>query len=312
MLACAMLLAGCSLRLETAPPVEPTPDAAEITREAAVVDVLAIRTEATELLATEPGDKISAQLERISDFSTFQLDALGGVYDSGLTSSTDDLATPEVSATPQTPTAESLVSDLADVYARSRAALATVPDPDAARLFASIAVSQLMSMRSLAAAARIDVPDVETSTTADSALPAGPADDEVTALIVGEDALGYSREVLASRLSDDARSTMYARAQTNRSRAAAWAGATSVRYSDDDPRQVLYTFPDGVPATTKALRKRIAVLSMEQAHRVSAALATVSADDRAAMADLLAATYLDAITDGAARQPLPGLPEFTD
>jgi len=307
--ACGLLLTGCTLRLETAPPEEPTPGAAEITRAAAVADVLSVDASAQKLADGDVSDAVRYQLQRISEFSTVQLDALGGVYESGL-GAEDEAPSPAPSATPQAPTSGTLVADLADAYERSRAALATVPDPDAARLYASIAVSQLTSMRALASAAGVKLPKVETSTVDDTSLPAGLSDDEVAALVVGEDSLGYAREVLAARLGEKARASMYARAQVNRDRASAWAGSADVRYSDDDPRQVVYTFPDGVPTAAKKLRKRIATLTVEQAHRVSAALSEVADTDRAGIADLLAATYIDALDDGARRDPLPGLPEY--
>jgi len=308
--ACGLLLTGCTLRLETAPPEEPTPDAAEITRAAAVADVLSVDASAQKLAGGDVSDAVRYQLQRISEFSAVQLDALGGVYESGLGAEGDEAPSPAPSATPQAPTSGTLVADLADAYERSRAALATVPDPDAARLYASIAVSQLTSMRALASAAGVKLPEVGTSTVDDTSLPAGLSDDEVAALVVGEDSLGYAREVLAARLGEKARASMYARAQVNRDRASAWAGSADVRYSDDDPRQVVYTFPDGVPTAAKKLRKRIATLTVEQAHRISAVLSEVADSDRAGIADLLAATYIDALDDGARRDPLPGLPEY--
>lgn len=83
-------VAGCGIRLESPAPDALVPDADEISRQAAVADVLLVQHEAARTLPTvEEGSPVSTLLLTMDARSDAQVKALGGEYVSGI----DDVAT---------------------------------------------------------------------------------------------------------------------------------------------------------------------------------------------------------------------------
>ncbi len=326
MIAVCMTLTGCGLRLETSLPVEPTPDASEALRQAMVADILTTQAIATAL--AKSGDlaaPVASSVASIITQATTQLTALGGVYESGLPLAAGPLpasaspSSPDTAAAPSTEDPatdlQSLVTTLATSATRARGSLASAPDALQARLYASVAASQMAQAETLAATAKLTVPSGDFLTALQSpetlALPANAPGSAVSDLIASEDAVGYVREIFAlQRLSGRERTTTLARAVANRTRATSWAVAAGLDGTADDPRQVLYPL-DAKLTSTKSLRARLVSLRDEQTHRISALFTVVDADQRAATADLLADSYLDALAAGAAAEALPGLTEYT-
>ena len=152
------VMAGCGVRLETAPPTEPIPTAFEQVRRTAVADALRVIDLATAATAT-PGinSGTRAQLEEVIAFSSAHVDALGGVYESGIVPDDDELDLfpdpPPIEADPA-----KVVSALSDAASRNRAAADSISSGELARLLASIGASQLTSATILAETAAIAPP----------------------------------------------------------------------------------------------------------------------------------------------------------
>jgi len=86
-LAAALPLAACGVRLETPAPTEPSPDAHEIVRRTAVDDALAVSAIVADVTPTVTDPDVLAVLAEAQDFAEQHAQALGGVYDSGLADS---------------------------------------------------------------------------------------------------------------------------------------------------------------------------------------------------------------------------------
>lgn len=332
-----LVLSGCGLRLEGPGPVEPVPDADEVSRQAMVADTLAIQAAAEQALAGTAADTPeAAALTQIIDFADLHSAALGGVYSSGIEEDGDgtsgdqgqtslepgsvpsaeggDVATATPTAT--TPaTSSDVVSLLAQSAARARGSLATPDDGLLARVYASIAASQLDSARALAALTAVDFVLPESFTTQmPSDLPLNLSAADVSTVVRSEDAAGYAYEVMAARLTDSARALAQARAEVHRERAQTWAELASLDGTASDPRQVAYALPataDGGSAL--ASPETMAQLAVDLEDTLATTYATltgqVDAENRAAMADLLADSSAAARAWGAPLAPFPGMPE---
>lgn len=159
----AGVLTGCGVRLETPPPAEPVPDAAELIRRTAVSDALGVAEVAESALRQpELADDVVVELTRVHEHSLAQADALGGVYDSGIEREPDlelDELGLEATATEEPPAATAdVVAALADAAGRSRTAANTAADSDVARLLASIGASQTVGATRLAALDGVEAP----------------------------------------------------------------------------------------------------------------------------------------------------------
>lgn len=86
-------VAGCGIRLESPAPAALVPDADEISRQAAVADVLLVQQEAARTLPTvEDGSPVATLLTEIDTTSAAQVAALGGEYVSGTDDTTSEVA----------------------------------------------------------------------------------------------------------------------------------------------------------------------------------------------------------------------------
>ncbi|WP_402467806.1 DUF4439 domain-containing protein [Isoptericola aurantiacus] len=147
LLAVALLVSGCGLRLETPPPAEPVPDALEIVRRTAVSDALYVAEQADAAVdvlgGTRPG--LAEELERVAADSREQADQLGGVYDSGLEPTASPSGSPQVAPSEGPVRPSDVVVALVEAAGRSRTAASTTADGDLARLIASIGAAQTVS-----------------------------------------------------------------------------------------------------------------------------------------------------------------------
>lgn len=272
-------VAGCGIRLESPAPAALVPDADEISRQAAVADVLLVGSEARLTLpSVDPASPVATFLEEIDTTATAHAVALGGEYVSGVAgegadpagttshdasdgqtalppgSVTDDEGTidPSVAASPTdaataspsaapAPSVPRLVTVLTQSADRARASLGTPGDPALARLYASVAASHLDQARSLAALAGVDAPAPESfTTTLPAALPKNLSAAELVTVVRSEDAAGYAYEVMAARLADADRTAARERAAEHRERAQGWAELASLDGAATDPREVAY------------------------------------------------------------------------
>ncbi|WHP17475.1 DUF4439 domain-containing protein [Cellulomonas sp. ES6] len=344
----AAVLSGCGLRLETDPPAEPVPDAAEQVRRDAVDDALALAAAAD---AAAPGadEGVAAVLGLVSSTAADQVVALGGVYESGLPDPEDGTPSPTPTATDPAPGPADVLALLGDAASGARAGARAAEDPGTARLLAAVAASRAQLTDRLAASLGTEAPAVDaepesgftTGGDADgsgsgdgsAALPSpsasaggsaspepaatGPADAlgadldraDALALVLAEDQAGYGFEVAAARLADDARTRARSAAAAHRAAATAWAEAVGVAGTAEDPRRVAYEL-DGDVSTTEAVRTFAAGLLTDLAAvHADAVLGTdPSTADRTATVDGLRTSSVEALAWGATPTALPGLP----
>ncbi|MGM7421461.1 DUF4439 domain-containing protein [Cellulosimicrobium sp. ES-005] len=335
-LATGVLTAGCGLRLETPPPTEPSPDAVEVLRAGAVDDALAI----ADLVAdVTPGVTDPATLAALADVATFagqHVDALGGVYDSGLgdldlpgdddppqgppPGDDDEAAGDETPAggegtddgSPDAPgtggdvaTTDDVVVALVEAAQRTGASADASTDAGLARLLASVAASDHVSARRLAAltgSAAADglattAPPVEES-------PAGIGAPDLATLVESEDAAGYAYEVRAAQSEGDARTAAVARAAEHRARGQAWALAAGTDGTAQDPRRVAYALPDDADLASLARQVESGL-----AQSYASLVATAPAASRAEAVALLVDSWAGAVAWGEPPVAFPGLPE---
>jgi len=156
----AALLSGCGLRLETDPPAEPVPDAAEQVRRDAVDDALALAAAAD---AAGPGadEDVAGVLGLVSSTAASQVEALGGVYDSGLADAPGATPSPTASATDPAATPADVLALLGDAASEARADARATDEPGLARLLASVAASRAQLTDRLAGALGTEAPPVD-------------------------------------------------------------------------------------------------------------------------------------------------------
>ena len=257
----AGVLAGCGVRLETPPPAEPVPDAAELVRRTAVSDALGVADVAGSALEQpELDEKVASELTRVQDHALAHADALGGEYDSGIEREPELdelLESPAVEEPPAT-TAD-VVQALTDAAGRSRTAANTAADGDIARLLASIGASQAVSATRLAGLVGVDGP-----TAPQPVVPAPAATD---------DSASPSPEEEANEAAEPS---------ANGTRARAEATDPSPETQDDSPAVVATTAPGEEevvpPVGLSAAEYRAVILSEDGARFTLEVLAALSAE----------------------------------
>jgi predicted small lipoprotein YifL len=311
-----LTLAACGLRVETPPPVEPSPDAVEQVRARTVADSLALSAAATAAALLPDGavEPVAPVLADVTGFSDQHADQLGGVYVSGLPAPTDS----------PTPTSEPTVASVAEVLEQLASATRTaltdadaVTDGPLARLVASVATSRGELATRLAQATGVEVPSLvpEAATPTDDPTPSpsSTANDALSATEVGvlalvHDEAGYGFEVIAAKLSAEQRATAESAAATHRARSEDWAAAAGIDGTAQDPRRASYTLPAGLddPTVATALGR---TLETAVADAYANAVAQAGPGSRAPLIEGLHRATVDAAVWGATPVPFPGLPE---
>ncbi|WP_152196506.1 DUF4439 domain-containing protein [Georgenia subflava] len=296
----AAVLAGCGVRLDSAPPEEPAPDAVEELRQEAAVDAATIAATVAEI--TSEDEATAALLERVAADAGAHLGALGGVWVAWPEGAPEDVETSDVVTTPPVPEpgAADLLTLLADGAAEARSGALQAPTDELAALLASVAVSRSRSATALAAVLGTEPP-------AGTAAPLDPQGllargvDGPTLLVL--DQARYAFETVAARTEGAARERATTRAIQLRSLvdAAVAAGAPDVRLG-------FYDLPGPDAA---------AGLSAEQAAAVDAeerllehwlfSLGVAAPDARAALLDAAAHAAAEVEAWGGTLRALPGL-----
>ncbi|MBI9115540.1 DUF4439 domain-containing protein [Sanguibacter suaedae] len=341
----AMVVTGCGIRLDSPAPLALVPDADEISRQATVADVVAVQEAAEEALeGVEAGSASAVSLDQVVQFAELHIEALGGVYVSGLEESVDGTTTatlapdsgtpldpdaandaleldasptegPEAEEEPDEPaTAATVVDLLAQSSARARGSLSTPVDGRLARLYASIAVSQLESARDLAGASGTEFSVPESFTTsAPASLPGNLSTADLTTTVRSEDAAGYALEVITAKLPAEARAGTAERAAVHREHAQAWAELAGFDGTPTDPRAVAYDLGSlgGDPPLSDSAAMITGASDLEATLAVTYATftGTVEPESRAPMLDLLADAHRSARAWGAPLVAFPGMPE---
>lgn len=328
----ATLLTGCGLRLETPPPVEPSPDAVEVVRGRTVDDALGLAQDARTLLDAAPAEPVSTVLSDVAAFGELHAEQLGGVYDSGLPEPTPS---PSVSPPDEpAPTAESVLAELAEDAATALADADAVPDGPLARLVGSVATARTDLAARLATALGLPAPEIALrtgdegppaagddqpptpsgtpssgTTTDEDPAPAGLDRADLDALTLAHDEAGYALEVVAAKLDGDQRALARQTAGTHRDAAERWATAAGTSGQLDDPRRVAYALPAGLDDPTVATG---VARGVESAVADTYATLVASADPgaRAALLTGLADATRQARTWGATAVAFPGMPEL--
>ncbi|GII99395.1 hypothetical protein Slu03_17730 [Sediminihabitans luteus] len=313
-----LVLAGCGVRVDTPPPTEPSPDAQELVRSAAVTDALTVGATARAAAASladeggEDADAVVPLLEQIADFSDQHVVQLGGVYDSGLPDAPEQpdpeatLAVSDGTVTEKpAPTTADVLEALTGASARTRASAIGAEDGGLARLLASVSTSQVLSAERLATVSGVDLPETkvpaepEVTTTA----PPGAAAGDLATLVESEDAAGYAYEVAAARSEGTTRSRSLALAAAHRERAQLLAEAAGIDGSATDPRRVAYALPEGAVADVAQ------EVELDLATGYASMAGTVLGEGRTPVLDLLTASQRAATTWGAPLVAFPGMPE---
>ncbi|MDQ0423831.1 DUF4439 domain-containing protein [Cellulomonas iranensis] len=326
LLAGALVLAGCGLRLETPPPAEPTPDATEQVRARTVGDALALASAAAALSAQGVDEAVRPVLDDVAAFSTRHVEELGGVYESGLP---DPSPTATPTPAPELPedVATLLTALSADADAATRDADA-VPDGALARLVGSVAVARDALTDRLAAAAGLPRPDrapatdddAEPAAAPDASAPTTDAPDDATspapdgapeaaAVALAHDEAAWTFTVLAARSADDRRAALLAAAARHEAASDRWATAAGVAGRPTDPRRAAYALPAALddPAVADALPR---TLEQAVADACAAAVATAAPGARGDALTCLREATSAATAAGAAVVPFPGMAEL--
>lgn len=327
-LACAVVLAGCGVRLETPPPTEPVPDAAEVVRRTAVADALLVAEQAEAAAdGTRVPGPVAEELARIATATAEHAEQLGGEYDSGLDEIVADPseASPSPSARRHSPA--STLTALTDSAARTRAAANQAQPGPLGRLLASVSAAQTRYAVDLAqlidadppelSPAQVPQPEDEPSGEASSpepasagtqevpVPPAGLSAEDLTALVLAEDSAGFALEVRAAQADGAVRERAQERARAHRTRAQGWALVAGVDGTEQDPRQVAYTVPRADTPTPDLARE----LEDGLARNYASLVARAEPGTRGALVALLVDSTLAAGRWGAEPVPFPGLPE---
>ncbi|WP_157759615.1 DUF4439 domain-containing protein [Cellulosimicrobium cellulans] len=331
-LTAAVLAAGCGVRLETPPPTEPSPDAVEVLRAGAVDDALAVADLVADVTPSVTDPATLAALAEVAAFAEQHADALGGVYDSGLgdldlpgddpaaSAPADDAGGERAEDDPAgvqaesgatdapaagAPTTDDVVVALVEAAQRTGASADASTDAGLARLLASVATSEHVSARRLAALTGSTAADglVTTAAPVEEA-PAGVGAADLATLVESEDAAGYAFEVRAAQSEGDARTAAVARAAEHRARGQAWALAAGTDGTTQDPRRVAYVLPDD--ADLAALARQV---ESGLAQTYASLVATAAPTSRAEPTALLVDSWASAVAWGEEPVAFPGLPE---
>jgi len=324
-LVAVLALAGCDLRLESAPPTAPTPGHAEVVRERTVADALALAAAARSAQATADAAS-AAVLGDVVTFSAAHARQLGGVYDPGLAT-----PTPATTATPVVATPTDVLRALRADAGVALADAAAATDGATARLLAAVGVSRTeLATRLATTLHEPTAPPTAGATPAPNASPvasaaptaatspapsaaASPAPSGSTAaatavlapLVLAHDQAGFGLEVIAAKLSGAARQEAVAAAAAHRHAAESWARRAGIAGTPADPRRAVYALPTFDAAGAPALA---ATLEAGVAQAASAALVDASLDTRGSLVDELLAAQAAAAAWGAAPTAFPGIP----
>jgi hypothetical protein len=237
MMAALLAASGCSWRLDSEPPVWPSPDAVTLERDAAAVHEQHVQDALGSTAGSAGSASVLANLETTA--SPAHLAALGGVY----------VARPGLEPSPYVGTLAAAVADARD---HALATAATTDDRDLAALLGSIGLTHAFALwydsLDRAPADEADIDPVAERPLPDVGGVAGPpvvaeqtalSADTVMALAVAHDQARYLYETIAARSSDDARTQARARMAIHDDRAQALATLSGA----DDARSHVYSLP---------------------------------------------------------------------
>lgn len=295
----ALSLAGCGLRLETPPPVAPSPDVAEELRQDAAAEAATIAGTVSEVTA----DGATADLlTRVGAEAEAHLDALGGVWVAW------PEGTPEGAVAPEpAPTAAVPDPDAADVLellttgaADAREGAVAAPTDDLAAVLAAVSLSRAHAAAQVAAATGAAAPEPAAAPLTREALLVRGVDGPTLRVL---DQARFAYETVAARSDGAARESAVARAAHLQSLVDA-----AVEEGAPDERLGVYDLP-GADAEAGLTAEQAAVVDAENRlleHWVFS-LGLVSPDGRGALVDAAADSARRLVGAGGTLPALPGL-----
>ncbi|PFG38477.1 uncharacterized protein DUF4439 [Georgenia soli] len=298
--AAAVLLAGCGVRLETPPPVAPSPDAAEELRQDTAADAATIAATVSEVTADGAGAQL---LDRVGAEADAHLEALGGVWAPWPDGAPEGAVTPApVPTAPPGPDPD--VADVVDLLTRgaaqAREDAVAAPTDELAAVLAAVSISRTQAAADLARAGGQALPESPAAPLQAEALLARGVDGP-TLLVL--DQARFAWETVAARSAGPAREAATARADHLQTLV-----DVAVEAGAPDGRLGVY----GLPGADEE-----AGLSAEQAAVVDAesrllehwlfSLGLVGPEERAALVDAAADSAQRVVDAGGTLPALPGL-----
>ena len=203
-LACAALLAGCGVRLDTPPPGAPSPDAIEALRQDEAVNAATIAQTVSQITAADPA--VSAQLQAAAADAGAHAEALGGVWVAWPEGAPTGVATPEVStaAPVAEPGALDVLTLLRDGAASARTGALQADDDALAAALLAVSISRGQGAAGLSAAlGKDDTASAGSPLTAEDLLEHGAGGPTLLVL----DSARFALETVAARSQGVARTT---------------------------------------------------------------------------------------------------------
>ena len=140
----------------------------------------------------------------------------------------------------------------------------------------------------------------------DGAVPEGLTPQDLSTLVVSEDATRYALQLRAAIGSGETRERLLERVGAHAQRADGWAAVAGTQATADDPRRAAYAVPRVADQGTTAL-----VIDLENglATDYATLVGTTAAGTRTVLVDLLVDSAVTLDDWGAEPEPFPGLPE---
>lgn len=151
-----------------------------------------------------------------------------------------------------------------------------------------------------------DAADDEGDGDRDGAVPEGLTPQDLSTLVVSEDATRYALQLRAAIGSGETRERLLERVGVHAQRADGWAAVAGTQATADDPRRAAYAVPRVADQGDAAL---VIDLENDLATDYATLVGTTAAGTRTVLVDLLVDSAVTLDDWGAEPEPFPGLPE---
>ncbi|WP_345038566.1 hypothetical protein [Georgenia daeguensis] len=295
----ALTLAGCGLRLETPPPVAPSPDPAEEVRQDAAAEAAVIAATVSDVTAEGATAEL---LARIGEEAGAHLDALGGVWVAWPDGAPEGAVTPEPAATSAVPDpdAADVLELLTTGAADAREGAVAAPTDDLAAVLAAVSLSRAHGAAEVAAATGATAPESAAAPLTREALLVRGVDGPTLRVL---DQARFAYETVAARSAGAARESAVARAAHLQSLV-----DVALEEGAPDERLGVYDLP-GADDEAGLSAEQAAVVDAESRlleHWVFS-LGLVAPDARGALVDAAADSARRLVDAGGTLPALPGL-----
>lgn len=299
--AAAASLGGCGLRLETPPPVAPSPDTAEQLRQESAADAATLAATVSEVTAEGATAEL---LDRVGVEADAHLDALGGVWVAWPEGPPEGAVEPQPAPTTP-PVPDPGVADVLDLLVDGAAqardgVLEPAATDDLAAVLAAVSISRAHAAADLARAGGTAVPESSAAPLDREGLLARGADGPTLRVL---DQARFAWETVAARSEGSAREAATARAAHLQALV-----DVAVEAGAPDERLAVYDLP-GADEEAGLSAERAAVVDAESRllEHWLFSLGLVAPEDRGALVDAAADSARRVVDAGGTLPPLPGL-----